>query len=235
MEVPSNIAPGFPQFDRGSASFDVKHNFRFNAIYNLPKTSYKGFVGGFVNGWWVSTILSVQSGYPFTPLLSSNRSLSGSLGNTSDRPSLVAGRSLSSITSGTSTGCGTGANAVAAGTALGTPNLWCDPCAFVTEPAGFLGNAGRNILRGPSLFNDDFSLVKDTAVKYLGEAGNLEFRAEFFNIFNNANFSMPSATVLAGTGVPVGQLTETPATAAGAITMTSTQSRQLQVSLRLSF
>jgi hypothetical protein len=58
-------------------------------------------------------------------------------------------------------------------------------------------------LTGPGLFNWDFSINKDTKLAVLGEAGNLEFRAEFFNVFNHANFNQPNPAV---TGFGAGQV-----------------------------
>jgi hypothetical protein len=186
----------------------------------------------FVNGWWISGILTLQSGLPFTPALSANRSLSGSGGGPAalDRPDLVAGRSISSIMSGGSSGCGAGSAAIAAGTPLGTPDRYFDPCAFTIPPAGFLGNAGRNILRGPAFKNMDFSLVKDTPVRQLGETGKVEFRAEFFNILNHPNFALPGRIVFSGKASG-----ESPLTIAGQITSTSATSRQIQLALKILF
>src|SRR5205823_5665673 len=149
-----------------------------------------------LNGWGMSGILSLQTPLPFTPTLSAQRSLSGveggatqrALSASTDRPDLVPGIKASDITHGVSRGC----TGVVAGTPVGTPNLWYDPCAFTLQPAGFLGTAGRAILRGPGIANLDFSLTKDTPVRYLGESGRLEFRAEIFNILNHANFITPA-------------------------------------------
>ena len=60
---------------------------------------------------------------------------------------------------------------------------------LLADAIGQLGDAGRNILSGPPERDWDFSLVKDTKLGFLGEAGMLEFRAEFFNILNHTNFS----------------------------------------------
>ena len=180
--------------DRAVVEFDVTQNWRFNGIYRLPElASASGVVKGVLNGWQASGILSLQSGYPFTPGLQANRSRSKVADSASalDRPDLVAGRKGSNIVSGTTAGC----LGVAAGQKLGTPKLYFDPCAFTTPPAGFLGTAGRNILRGPGLANLDFSLVKNTPIGYLGESGKLEFRAEFFNLLNRANFLIPGRIV----------------------------------------
>ena len=112
---------------------------------------------------------------------------------------------------------------------MGGPDLYFDPTAFVLQPAGTLGNAGRNILIGPGLANLDFSLAKDTAVGFLGEAGKLEFRADFFNILNRVNFENPSAGIF-----DIARPNEYLGTA-GEISDTATKSREIQLSLKLVF
>ena len=226
--------------DRGLYNFDVTHNFSFNTLYRLPQLSSSGSgMGWLANGWWLSGIFSANNGFPFTPALGANRSRSGVLGGTNgmDRPDLVAGRNNSNITSGVSTGC----QGVAAGTPLGTANLYYDPCAFTLQPAGFLGTAGRNILRGPGMVSLDFTVAKDTPLKRLGENGRLEFRAEFFNIINRVNLSTPevgvsdigsAAVVYAGSLTSVAEAT---LSSAGRILSTATKSRQIQFSLKLLF
>jgi len=217
--------------DRGLSMYSTPQNWRFNAIYRLPElASSGGWAAKVLNGWWMSGILSLQSGYPFSASLGSNRSNSGVNGGAAgiDRPNLVLGRNNGNITSGTSTGC----LGVPVGTPLGTPILYYDPCAFTLQPAGFLGNAGRDILLGPGLANLDFSLVKDTTLRFLGESGKLEVRTEVFNILNRPNFAEPSPTVFAGTGTA----TVPPALAtAGLITSTVASSRQIQFALKLLF
>jgi Carboxypeptidase regulatory-like domain/TonB dependent receptor-like, beta-barrel len=221
--------PTHPYVDQGLSSFNATHNFRFNAIYHLPTTTAKGFVGALANGWWVSGIESLQSGFPFTPCLQNNQSLSGVGGGSScvDRPNLNAGRTNSNITSGTTAGC----PGVAAGQKLGTANLFFDPCAFSLQPMGFLGNAGRNILSGPGLANLDFSAVKDTRIPFLGEAGSLQFRAEIFNIFNHTNLGfspIDNADRVVFSGSKINP-------AAGVMIGTATPSRQIQFALKLIF
>ena len=63
---------------------------------------------------------------------------------------------------------------------------------FVSNAVGTFGNSGRNILRGPRSFNTDLGLIKNTN---LTDRVKLQFRAEFFNVFNNVNFSGPGSTV----------------------------------------
>ncbi|MBI4483645.1 MAG: hypothetical protein HY652_12245 [Acidobacteria bacterium] len=212
--------------DKGPAGFDIRHNWRFNAIYRLPGVSRSGAPGTLLNGWWVSGILSTNTGYPFTPNLTTNRSRSRVAGAQADRPDLVAGRHNDNITRGVTSGC----LGVPAGRKLGGPELYFDPCAFAIQPAGFLGTAGRNILRAPGFASFDFSLAKDTPLKFLGESGKLEFRGEFFNILNRPNFSAPQRSVYAGR-----QDVESPLSAAGIITQTAGTSRQIQFGLKLLF
>jgi hypothetical protein len=65
---------------------------------------------------------------------------------------------------------------------------WFNTSAFVTSPYGTFGNEGRNIVEGPGLETIDFSFVKNTAI---AERLKVQFRAEFFNLLNHANFNLP--------------------------------------------
>ena len=105
---------------------------------------------------------------------------------------------------------------------LGSPKQWFNPSAFLAPPAnsGFWGNLGRDTLNGPDLGTWDFSTFKDTKV---GERMNVEFRAELFNLLDRANFNTPNLIVFTPTGV---------SGTAGAITSTSTTSRQVQFALK---
>ena len=105
---------------------------------------------------------------------------------------------------------------------LGGPGLYFNPNAFIQPLAGTYGNAGRNVLTGPNLVETDLSLCKKLA---FAEWLNLQFRAEFFNIFNHTNFNTPNPVVFtAATGGP--------SPTAGVITSTSTTSRQIQLGLK---
>ncbi|MCZ6490299.1 MAG: hypothetical protein O7A06_07190, partial [Acidobacteria bacterium] len=65
-----------------------------------------------------------------------------------------------------------------------------DPCAFTPNPRGIYGNLGRNTLLGPGKINFDFSVHKEIS---LGEISHLQFRAEFFNLFNRNNLGLPES------------------------------------------
>ncbi len=105
----------------------------------------------------------------------------------------------------------------------GNPTQWFNPAAFLQPPAnsGFYGNLGRDTLNGPGLATWDFSALKNTAVS---ERLTIQFRAELFNLLNRANFNTPNLIVFTPTGV---------SGTAGAITSTSTTSRQVQFALKL--
>jgi hypothetical protein len=231
------VDPFHPNLDRSASLTDVTNVWKINAIYQLPKmASSDGMASKLVNGWWVSSIVTLQSGLPFTPTLSNNQSGSGVGGGSSslDRPDLLSGRNSHNITSGGSTGCGSGAtrdaggSAIGAGARLGTPTLYFDPCAFGLPTAGFLGTAGRDMLRGPGFGELDSSLVKDTKLGFLGESGMLQIRAEVFNITNHPNFSLPARQVYPGTG-------GNPVSNVGVISTTSGTSRQVQLALKILF
>jgi hypothetical protein len=91
------------------------------------------------------------------------------------------------------------------------------------------------MLRGPGFQDIDASLNKDTHLPFLGESGNMEFRAEFFNILNHRNFNSPSGTTYTGAVTDLASFSEAPLSTAGSITSTSNQSRQIQFSLKIMF
>ena len=78
--------------------------------------------------------------------------------------------------------------------------------------------------------------MKDTGIRALGEKGNLEFRAEFFNILNHPNFDVPlNGYIYPGNSSDIGPYSEAPDPSAAVITDTVTTSRQIQFSLKLIF
>ena len=198
--------------DWGLGTFDVRHVAVANATYTLPLgygRRFLGGVGGFrsaaVSGWTVNSIVTLQGGFPFSPQLSYNPSNNGDTRNPV-RPF---------------------ANPAFTGPViLGKADKWFNPNAFLAPantPAngGFYGNVGRDTLIGPGLATWDFSVLKDTPIR---ERLNLQFRAEIFNLLNRANFNLPNAVVFTPSGV---------SPTAGAITSTSTTSRQVQFGLKL--
>jgi len=92
------------------------------------------------------------------------------------------------------------------------------------------GNVGRNTLIGPGLMNLDFSVVKNNTIRKISESFNVQFRAEFFNILNHANFNVPSlgdgnTNMLSGDGIVNG--------GAGLLSQTTTDPREIQFAIKL--
>jgi hypothetical protein len=115
---------------------------------------------------------------------------------------------------------------------MATPAIAAQCTPFSTVPgscANLLGNAGRNSVVGPGLVDYDFSLMKNIPLREVSQNFGLQFRAEFFNILNHANFATPvdNSTLFDQTGAPVG--------GAGSIDQTSTASREIQFGLKLNW
>jgi hypothetical protein len=132
-----------------------------------------GWVTTLLTGWETYGIITMQSGRPFTVALlpdidnsGTGRSILGFGAN--DRPDVAASPDLSNR----------------------TPERWFNTAAFVFPARGTFGNAGRNIVDGPGYQNVNLSLVKNTQIV---EKLNLQFRAEFFNLFNHPNFNLPDS------------------------------------------
>jgi hypothetical protein len=183
--------------DRGLANFDVRNVAGIGAVYALPLGR-----GQWREGWSLSSVVTLQGGFPFTPQLSYNPSNNGDTRNPV-RPFVNPAFSGPVI--------------------LGNPNQWFNPAAFLAPPnsSGFYGNLGRDTLTGPGLGTWDLSLLKETQ---FAEGRRLQFRAEFFNLLNRANFNAPNAIVFTPTGV---------SPTAGVITSTTTTARQIQFGLKI--
>jgi len=168
--------------EHGRSLFDARHRFVISYQWDLPFFSHaQGWQGRVLGGWQVNGITTFQTGTPFTVYDSAGVSAQGGApeisGFPSDRPDLI-GDPTKGI-------CPNGAHA-------GTPNCWFNAGAFQrldpNAQIGQFGNAGRNILTGPGIQQWDFSALKNFRFT---ESKNLQFRAEFFNIFNHANFGVP--------------------------------------------
>jgi outer membrane receptor protein involved in Fe transport len=157
-----------------------------------------------VSGWQMSGNLLVQSGAPWNVNIGFDQSGNAVGGQ---RPNLVTPADQIKTHSVTQ---------------------WADPSGFSLPAPGTLGNLQRDFLGGPGIVNFDYSVIKDTQIK---EQMHLQFRAEFFNIFNHANFGLPSASVFVQ-GLNGGASVNP---TFGQITNTSTASRQIQFALKLMF
>ena len=92
--------PFNPILDYGPANFDIKHNLHLNGIYHLPNISEGHLASKFTNGWWTGSIVTIQSGQPFSPLLSSDREQAGLAGTNGglERPSYVTAANIGTVT-----------------------------------------------------------------------------------------------------------------------------------------
>jgi hypothetical protein len=168
----------------------------------------------FTRGWQVLNITTMTTGSPFT-VYSGVQQTGAGLGG-GDRPDLVAMPHFSTSRAVRNDYFGLGAD--------GNRSLFYVPVNVSggTGPnQGRFGTLGRNTFRGPAFHDFDFALIKDTPFGHRGngEMGTLEFRAEFFNIFNIVNFGLPS-NIVNGSGF-------------GFISKTAGSSRQIQFSLKV--
>jgi len=204
--------------EKGPSTFDETHVFAVSLFQSLPfdKLSLLQPVSRYVTaGWQLLNITVVTSGQPFT-IFSGIQQTDAGAGGT-DRPDLVIMPHLSTSRTRREDYFGLGDNNytffyVPIGVPGGTgPNQ------------GRFGTLGRNTFRGPGYQNWDFALIKDTPFGKRGntDLGMLEFRAEFFNLFNIVNFGLP-ANIVHGSGF-------------GIISRTTGNSRQIQFSLKLIF
>jgi hypothetical protein len=156
----------------------------------------------------VNSIVTAQSGFPFTPQLGYNPSNDGDTRNPV-RPFLNP--------------------AFTGPVILGKPSEWFNPNAFIAQPnnSGFFGNVARDAYTGPGLATWDFSVMKDSSIR---ESLRIQFRAELFNILDRANFNTPSLITAV---LQPGSTTPVLSPSAGIIASTSTTSRQVQFGLKL--
>jgi outer membrane receptor protein involved in Fe transport len=201
--------------DRGLSALHLSQNLVLNGIYAFPEPNIAPVSDKLLGGWQVSAIYSASSGIPFTAYTSGRNAPNLSYQAGRQHPDIVAGRSMKDATTG-------------------DPNAYIDLSAFALPEAGYYGNAGRNILLGPDFSNVDFSLQKNTKIG-LGEGGRLEFRADFFNMLNHANFAVPSSLQLFNPTTRTPQNPSPVVAGAGKITGTVNPGRQMQFGLKLIF
>ncbi len=190
IDTLSNEGPGaetnqtFPQDlrqERGPSDFDVRHNLNISGLWDLPIfRNRRDFVGKALGGWQIDGILSAHTGFPWTPHTGQCvRSANSNNFVCPSRPPRYFGGALEDTSNDAFIRPG--------GNFPGGGLLYFDP----NNPNGLLlPGIGRNSFRGPKYFAVDMSLGKRTGMPaFLGEAANLEVKANFFNIFNNLNLA----------------------------------------------
>jgi len=187
--------------DLASSGFDQRQVANLSYIYVIPTpSSWQGFLKYALGGWQVSGITTLESGRPFNVSIDTDNANVGARGNF-QRPTLVGDSFPSGFTS-----------------TYGPGGTYFNTAAFQKAPQYQFGNLGRNALVGPKFINTDIGGFKNFNFT---ERYKLQFRAEFFNAFNNANFDNPDSTL----GHPT----------FGAITDTVNSQRQIQFGLKLLF
>jgi hypothetical protein len=215
--------PNDPRQQYGLSTGYRPQRFVVNYSWDIPFTSQKGFTGKLLGGWNLSGVTTIQSGQPLNVLDTRGGSIycggcTAAFSNVQSRAQMGAGMTYADVpTSG-------GVEARLGGISGGPGYI--NAAAFGALPVigdgtGF-GNAGIGILRGPGQFNFDASLVKTTRVGGLREDATLQFRAEFFNLFNHPQFANPVSTDVSKPNF-------------GWITGTSVNPRLIQFALKYNF
>jgi hypothetical protein len=185
--------------DYGLPNFNYSQRFTLSTVYQVPFGKGRKYpknagriTDAVAGGWQLTSIVTAQSGAPFSVSLATPTANTG----TFTRPNRICDGNLPSSQQ--------------------TINAFFNTACFVAPPLYTFGNAGRNILIGPGLGTWDLGADKDFA---LTERFGLQFRSEFFNVLNRANFGLPNASI--------------GSTAQGTITSVITNARQIQFALRL--
>lgn len=229
-----------PKLTRGLSDFNVGRTLVLNGTWDVPSPkSLSGFARWPLDGWELGMIFTVGDGIPFT----------ATWGTGSDPASTLSGDDFAFPNRLGGSGCNTLTNPgnpsnyiktqcfsvptvpdMATYSSIGGPGYGCDPAFAFPQCVNLRGNAGRNILIGPGLTELDFSVFKNNYMKRVSETFNAQFRAEFFNIMNHANFRPPltgdgNNDIFDGSG--------NPSSSAGVlIAPTATTSREIQFALK---
>src|ERR1700728_2554574 len=231
--------PGFNKLDWGLSQLNLNDSFTASILYDLPFGKGKKFGGDWsgatnviLGNWQLDLIERATSGFPLFVVDSADESgvFFSYNGNTFQRPNQV-GDPNQAGNEGGQTGCPTQVH---------TLQHWFNPCAFAQAPTfvinqgtpqqttvGELGTAARAPVYGPRYVNSDFSVIKDFPLSF-HEGMGLQFRAEFFNLFNHAQFYLDG---VGGTGE---QDINTPSSF-GVLNNTVNNPRLIQFALKLKF
>jgi len=204
--------PGTQKADWSLSQLNLDHQFTASVTYNLPFGKGKAFggnsseaVNAILGGWEVDAIERAISGFPLFVVDSNNASGVNFQwnGNSLNRPDMTCNPKLSHR----------------------TLQEWFNTSCFAAPMAGELGNSSRAPISGPRFINTDMSFIKHVALPY--ESMRLDFRAEFFNIFNHPHFYLPGGS----SGM---QDIAAPATF-GKVSQTLNDPRFIQLALKLTF
>ncbi len=220
---------------RGLSDFNVAQTFVLSLTWEVPGPKTESMIPKMaLSGWQIVGLYKISTGQPFTPIFGGDpRGMK--LEETGEMPSRVAGPGCQSLINPGDPNNYVKAQCLALPTAPSSFAAQCAPFpgAAAPPPAGsvycanLMGNLGRNTLIGPGLAKLDFSVFKNNYVTRISESFNVQFRAEFFNILNRANFASPTDNLAAfdQSGRPISSV--------GLIDSTQTTSRQIQFALKV--
>jgi hypothetical protein len=161
--------------DYGSMDYDTRHNFTAVLNYDLPSASR---FRPLLNGWGLSSLVSIHTGQPFSVFSSNDTSGTGEGAQRAD----LIGDPYAGVSHAFNKGGVT----------------WLNQSAFADPAAGLFGSSGRNAFYGPGYASVDFSVLKNTKIT---ERINTQLRIEMFNLFNRVNLAPPSTTNGSGLGI----------------------------------
>lgn len=150
--------------ERANSNFDRRQMLVLSYVYNIPPPSQQAVVRALLGNWQFSGISSFQSGVPINITLPGDNA---GIGSAPYRPNLVGDPTVGG----------------------GSRQTWFNPAAFAQPLLGSFGNSGRNVVRGAGINNTDASLFRNFPGILKLESSGLQFRAEFYNIFNHTNFN----------------------------------------------
>jgi hypothetical protein len=243
----SNSISSLPVYDlrtlRARSDFDIKRTLVVSLNWQVPSSkSLSGPAAWITNGWEVGGIFKVSDGVPFTATWGTGGDPQG-LQNSDDwafpdrlnTPGCASLINPGNPNQYVKTQCFS--VPAAPNAAFWSAN--CDPAppslGATVDPASLQcfnlrGNAGRNLLTGPGTTNLDFSIFKNQTIKKISESFNVQFRAEFFNVMNHANFAVPPIALLY---TDIFDATGTALSTAGVLTSTTTPGREIQFALKV--
>ncbi len=194
---------------KGPALFDRTHRLSFVFGHELPNVFQNAIGKAVLNDWSMNGFLVAQTGTPLTVTnRDSGRNIGGAAGSTTASNLFADVRSDVPLPMGDVNGQATFNNL----------DHYINPAAFSRARVGAFGNSGRGMFRGPGQWNLDFSMFKNIPMT---ERFKLQFRSEFYNLFNHTNFVNPTTTM--------------DSTAYGTIRDTSVNARLIQFALKLTF
>ena len=168
-----SVNPLDPAKSRSLSLLDARHRFVVSGYWQIPNTHIHNWTAHVLNAWALSSILTIQSGFPIRFTSNDDRELMSSFDfETAGEPDQIAAfHRLRPQDSG---------------------GYFFDPASFVEAPLGQIGSARRTICCGPGIANLDLAVHKTIALR---ERTNFEFRTEFFNVLNHTQFFNPDGNI----------------------------------------